>query len=303
VVKVEFDLVGRRTNGLITSELKLLNKVLVGILSHTSALIGIQENIVNIERCGNEGLIVSGVYATTRTGRIAVKRTDSPQAFINGTNIEIDLDLVVLKSDERKSKTGVTAVPELEGDVESSFGESVTRGANLTRSVSLARTIDSIERRVGDKSKLSSVANHGIVTRLLVNRESQVVPDVHPVTVLAINTLTTDFNLNLRNQLLAWEVKPTCINTILTRTDHRLVNLWESNLQVSAVSQITITRDGASHTTTEIGLTIESLLNRLHCEVSVTFVRHLPKGNLRVARKINILGAVSYKLHKTSCHF
>ena len=52
---------------------------------------------------------------------------------------------MVLKSDKRKSKTGVTAVPELEGDVKSSFWESVTRGANLTRSVSLARTVNGIE--------------------------------------------------------------------------------------------------------------------------------------------------------------
>jgi hypothetical protein len=138
---------------------------------------------------------------------------------------------------------------------------------------------------------------------LLINGKSQVVPDVHPVTVLAINALTTDFDFNLRNQLLTREIEPTSKNTLLIGTSHTLVNFGKSNLQVSAVSQISVTRDGASHTTTEIGLTIESLFNRLHSKVSVTFVRHLPKGNLRVARKINILGAVSYKLHKTSCHF
>jgi hypothetical protein len=126
---------------------------------------------------------------------------------------------------------------------------------------------------------------------------------VHPVTILAINALTTDLNLNLGDKLLTREIEPTGINTILVSALHGLVNLGESNLKVSAVSQITITRNGAGHTTTEISLTVKSLLDRLHSEVSVTFVRHLPKGNLRVARKINILGAVSYKLHKTSCHF
>jgi ABC-type uncharacterized transport system permease subunit len=126
---------------------------------------------------------------------------------------------------------------------------------------------------------------------------------VHPVTILAINALTTDLNLNLRNQLLTGEIKPTSINTVLVSALHGLVNLGESNLKVSAVSQITIARYGAGYTTTKIGLTVKSLFDRLHCEVGVTFVRHLPKGNLRVARKIDILGAVSYKLHKTSCHF
>jgi len=147
VVKVELDLVGRRTNGLITSELKLLNKVLVGILSHTSALISVQEDIVDVEGCSNQRLVISGVNTTTfgKIVRGAVKRTDSPQALINRTNIEVNLDFVILKSNKRKGKTGVTAIPELEGNIKSSFGESVTRSANLTRSISLARTIDSIE--------------------------------------------------------------------------------------------------------------------------------------------------------------
>jgi hypothetical protein len=145
VVKVELDLVGRRTNGLITGELKLLNKVLVGILSHTSALISVQEDIVDVEGCSNQRLVISGVDTTTSSRRIAVKRTNSPQTLIDRTNIEVDLDFVILKGDKRKGKTGVTAIPELEGNIKSSFGESVTRSANLTRSISLARTIDSIE--------------------------------------------------------------------------------------------------------------------------------------------------------------
>ena len=305
VVKVELDLVGRRADRLITSELKLLDKVLMGVLSHTSALISVQEDVVDVERGSDERLVVGGVDTATvgRVAGAAAEGADSPQALINGTNIEVNLDLVVLKSDEGEGKTGVTAVPELEGNIEGSLGESIAGSANLTRGVSLAGTIDGIERGVSDEGQLSGVANHGKVTGLLVNGKSKVVPDVHPVTILAVNALTTDLNLNLRNQLLTGEVEPTGINTVLVGALHRLVDLGESNLKVSAVSQITITRDGAGHTATKIGLTVKSLLDRLHSKVSVTFVRHLPKGNLRVARKINILGAVSYKLHKTSCHF
>jgi hypothetical protein len=310
VVEVELDLVGRRADGLITSELQLLNKVLVGVLGHASALISVQEDVVDIERGSNQRLIVSSVDTATggRTradiqGATAAQRANSPQALIDGADIEVDLDLVILKSDQRKSKTGVAAIPELEGDIESSLRESIARSANLTGSVSLARTIDGVKRGIGDEGELSGVSDHGIVTLLLVNRESKVVPDVHPVTILAINALATDFNLNLGNQLLTGEVKPAGINTILGSALHGLVNLGESNLKVSAVSQITIAGNGASHTTTEIGLSVKSLLDGLHSKVSVTFVRHLPKGNLGVARKINILGAVSDELHKTSCHF
>jgi hypothetical protein len=280
----------------------------VGVLSHTSALIGIQEDVVNIERGSDKRLVVGSVDASTgrRAGVVGVaaaERADSPQALIDGTNIKVNLDFVILKSDEGKGKTGVTAVPELEGNVESSLGQSIAGSANLTRGICLTRTIDGIERRIGDESQLGGVANHGVVTRALVTGKSKVVPDVHPVTILAINALTTDLNLNLGNQLLTGEIEPTSINTVLGSSLHGLVNLGESNLKVSAVSQITITRNGAGYTTTKVGLTVKSLLNRLHREVGVTFIRHLPKGNLRVARKIDILGAVSYKLHKTSCHF
>jgi hypothetical protein len=34
----------------------------------------------------------------------------------------------------------------------------------------------------------------------------------------------------------------------------------------------------------------------------VATVDYLEEGNLRVARQIDILGAISYKLHKTSAH-
>jgi hypothetical protein len=60
VVKVELDLVGRGTDRLITGELKLLDEVLVGVLGHTPALVGVQEDVVNVEGGGDEGLVVSG---------------------------------------------------------------------------------------------------------------------------------------------------------------------------------------------------------------------------------------------------
>jgi hypothetical protein len=65
VVKVELDLVGRRTDGLVAGELELFNEVLVGVLGHAPALIGVQEDVVDVQRCGNEGLIVCGGNAAT----------------------------------------------------------------------------------------------------------------------------------------------------------------------------------------------------------------------------------------------
>jgi hypothetical protein len=211
---------------------------------------------------------------------------------------------VVLKSDEGKSQTGVAAEPELEGDIEGGLGESIAGGANLARSVGIARAIDVVEGGVGDEGKLSGVANHLEVTALLLGGHSKLVPDVHPVTVLAVDTLATDLNLNLRDELLTGEVKPTGINASgAGGVLERLANLGESNLKVSAVRQITVTGDGAGHAATEVSLAVESLLDRLHGEVSVTLVGNLPESNLGVTSQVNVLGAIGDKLHKSSTHY
>jgi hypothetical protein len=302
VVEVELDLVGRGTDRLITSELELLDQVLVGVLGHTPALVGVQEDVVDIEGGGDEGLVVSRSDLNGTSG--AVEGGHSPQALLDGTDIKVDLDLVVLKSDERKGQTGVAAEPELKGDIESGLGESVTGSANLARSVGIARAIDVVEGGIGNEGQLSGVADHLEVAALLLSRHGKLVPDVHPVTVLTVDTLATDLNLNLRDELLAGEVKPTGINAggrggVL----ESLANLRESNLKVGAVSQITITRDGAGHTAAEVGLAIKSLLDRLHSEVRVTLVANLPESDLGITSKVNVLGAIGDKLHKSSTHY
>jgi hypothetical protein len=274
VVKVELDLVGRRTDGLITSELELFDEVLVGVLGHAPALIGIQEDVINVQRSGNEGLVVCGSNtAACSTAVSLVQRTDSPQALVDGADIEIDLDFVVLKGDQRQSKTRVTAVPKLEGNIEGGFREGIAGSANLARSVALARAVNIIERGIGDKGEFSGVSDHTVVTADLVNGEGEVVPDVHPITVLTINALTTDFNFNLRNELFTWEVEPAGINT---RTScavlHTLVDFRKSNLKVSAVCKITVAADSASYTATEICLSVKGLFDRFHSKVGVTFV-------------------------------
>jgi hypothetical protein len=274
VVKVELDLVGRRTDGLITGELELFDEVLVGVLGHAPALIGVQEDVVDVEGGGNEGLVVcGGNTATKRTAVSVTQRTNGPQALVDWADIEIDLDFVVLKGDQRQGKTGITAVPELKGNIEGGFGEGIAGGANLARSVALARTVNIIERGISDKGEFGGVSDHAVVTANLVNGQSEVVPDVHPVTVLAINALTTNFDFNLRNQLFAGEVEPTGVNC---RTGgavlHILVDFRESNLKVSAVCKITVAADGASDTTTEICLSVKGLFNGFHSKVGVTFV-------------------------------
>jgi len=204
VVEVELDLVTGGTDRLVTSELKLLNEVLVGVLGHSAALIGIQEDIVNVEGGSNKGLVV-GSGDLTRSRR-AVKRSDGPQALVNGANVKVDLDLVVLEGNQGKGKSGVTAVPELERHVKGGLGKSVAGGTHLARSVGLARTINIVERGISDEGKLGGVTNHLVVSALLLGCEGKLVPDVHPVTILAVDSLATNLNLNLRDELFTGEI-------------------------------------------------------------------------------------------------
>jgi hypothetical protein len=243
VVKVELDLVRRRTNRLITSELELSNKVLVGVLRHSASLVSVQEHIVNIQRSSNQRLIVSNgsrdrasnVVLSTRSRTsirigVAVQGGNSPQALINRADIKVDLDLVVLESNQRQSKTRVGAEPELEGHVKGGLRKSVTGSANLTGSQGVARGLNIRERRISDEGKLGSVTNHLEVSTLLLRGHSELIPDVHPVTILTINSLTTNLNLNLSNELLAGVIQPTGIDTgvlaggVVSKT-HKLVDL------------------------------------------------------------------------------
>ena len=204
VVEVELNLVGRRTDRLIASELELLDEVFVRVLGHAAALVSVKEDVVNVERGSNKRLVVSLGNLLGTGARLKV--INGPEALVNRAEVEVNLDLVVLEGDERKRKTRVAAVPELERHVESGLRKGVTRSTDLLRRISVTRTINSSEGRVGKVGKLGGVANHLVVATLLLLRESELVPDVHPVTVLAVNALATNLNLNGLNNLLTREI-------------------------------------------------------------------------------------------------
>ena len=90
VVEVELDLVGGGPNGLVSGELELSDEVLVGVLGHASALIRVEEDIVDVEGGRNKGLLVSrldidGLSSTRgeRSTRRVRERGDGPEALVN----------------------------------------------------------------------------------------------------------------------------------------------------------------------------------------------------------------------------
>ena len=214
---------------------------------------------------------------------------------------------MVLERNQGKGKSGVGAEPELEGDIERRLRKSVAGSANLAGGQGVARSIDLREGWIRDERELRGVSNHLEVSALLLAGHRELVPDVHPVTILAIDALASNLNLNLGNELLSREIQPAGINAgvlagAVVAEAHKLVNLGESNLKVGAVSKISVPANHALDAATEIGLSVESLLNRLDREVSVPAVRDFPKSYLRVTCKVNILGAIGYQLHKTTSH-
>jgi hypothetical protein len=95
VVEVKLDLVGRRSNRLISGELELLNQVFMRVLGELSALISIKEDIVDVKGGSNKGLLVS-LGNSDGTGGGGSQSSDGPEALTNRTEIDVDLDFVVL---------------------------------------------------------------------------------------------------------------------------------------------------------------------------------------------------------------
>jgi len=292
VVEVELDLVGGGSNRLVAGELHLLDEVLVGVLGHLAALISVEEDVVDVERGSNKGLLVSLGHRLRTSRNTSSKGLYRPEALTNRANVEVNLNLVVLESNQREGKAGVAAKPKEEGDIESGLRKSLARSANLIGDTSSrAGTRHIGEVGVADVGKLGGVSNHLVVTTLLLLGEGKLVPDVHPVTILAVDALATNLDLNLGDELLTDEVQPTGVD-IRPRGSHRLVDLGEGHLEVGAVSKVTITGDGAGNTATEVSLSREGLLDGLHSKVGMASVRHLPESNLGGSGKEHILCAI-----------
>jgi hypothetical protein len=224
-----------------------------------------------------------------------------PAEVAEVVELEVDTHLVVLEGDQGEGKTRVAAEPELERDVESVLGGTVLdllRGVGLT---STAVTITGNTTLLDDVGELGDVTNHLGVTGLLTGLLGELVPDVEPVTIVLINALTTDLELNGLDEEVTNPVEPTELGTRAVRGEEGY--LGESGLEVHTVDQITVTLDGTGDLLTPVGGTVEGVLNGLHSEVGVTTVHDLEERNLRVTSKVNILSAISDELHKTTtCH-
>jgi hypothetical protein len=156
-----------------------------------------------------------------------------PAEVVEGVELEVDAHFMVLESNERESKTRVAAEPELERDVEGVHGGAA---ADSLREVGLAGEAVIVARRaalVDEVGELRDVTNHLGVTSLLTRLLGELVPDVEPLTIVLINALTTDFDFDVVDEVVANPVEPAELGT---RTISGLeLDLRENGLEVHAV--------------------------------------------------------------------
>jgi len=288
VVEGHLDLVGRTGNGLRASELELLNQILVGDLRKAAALLRVEVDIVDIERGSDQARGVDTV-----DNRLAV----GPAQLVEGLELDVDLDLVILERDEGKRKTGVAVEPELERDVEGGLGGA---RAVLVRGVGLAakagRVAATIGAHLGERvDELGDVANHLGVAGLLARGAGELVPDVEPLAIVLVDLLPANLDLNVIHELVPNPVEPAELGGSAIRRGQG--NLGESGLEVDTVDQIAVTGDRAGNTLAKVGNTVEGLLDGLHGEVRVAAVELLKERNLRVRCQVDILCTIGDELH------
>ncbi len=297
VVKVHLDLVAGRSQSLIASELQLVDQVLVGLLGKATALLSVQVHVVHVQRGSSQLQLVHGGHTVAQSvhGTGSLTRTHvgvSVAAVVVLLEVHVDAHLVVLQSDQGDSQTRIAAEPELQGDVQSLHGSTSTRHAGVGQLGRSASGIQSHTLTVLQQNQVRSVADHVIERLLSAHGLGQLSPDLHPVTVLAVDAGATDLDLHLLDQTVTHVVEPAEAVLGVRQSD-----LGQHHLDVRAVHQIRVTGDYGSHTTTEVSLTVEGHLDSLHSKIGVALVHHLPESNLGVAGDVDVLSTVRYELH------
>ena len=255
VVEVELQLVRGRGNRLRARVLQDIDEVLVRDLGELAALIRVEVDVVDVERRGGKAALANTLANGVRAARVRV----IPAEVVQRVELEVDADLVVLQRNERQRQTRVAAEPELERDV-----QGVHRGARgddlgRQRLTAIAVVVARRAALVQEVRELGDVADHLRIAGLLASLLRKLVPDVHPVTVLLINALTTNLNLDIIDEVVANPVEPT---ELRARAVRRLQgDLRQGGLQVHAVNQITIALNGAGDLLAEVRGAVERVLD------------------------------------------
>ena len=260
VVEVEARLVRRARERFFTRELELVDEVFVRDLSEAATFVSVEVDVVDVERS------VLEVRVKHRRDRRLVRTTNNV-ALSSASEFNVNDDFVVLESNERESETRVAAEEELEGNVERRLGLFDRARSNTRRDGGRRRAFVRFRRRERER-----VTNHALVTSLEARGKREFVEDFEPVTIVEVNTLTTDLEFNRVDEEVTERIDPTERST---RNRYRR----DIDLEVDTVNEITVARNRAAYALAEVGRAVESLLNSFHGKVSVASVDDLENAS------------------------
>lgn len=260
VVEVEARLVRRAREGFFTRELELVDEVFVRDLGEAATFVRVEVDVVDVERS------VLKVGVEHRRDRRLVRTTNNV-ALSSAGEFNVDDYFVVLESNERESETRVAAEEELERNVERRLGLFDRARSNTRGDGSRRRAFVGFIRRERER-----VTNHALVASLEARGKREFVEDFEPVTIVEVNTLTTDLEFNRVDEEVTERVDPAERST---RNRYRR----DIDLEVDTVDEITVARNRAAYALAEVGRAVESLLNSFHGKVSVASVDDLENAS------------------------
>ena len=202
----------------------------MGDLGEAATLICVEVDVVDIERGGDKAALGNTVTDCVCVGEVGVVEAE----VVERVELEPDLDLVVLEGDQGECKTRVAAEPELEGHV-----ECVLRGAveHLRGGVGLcvgrAAVVAALTALDEEVDEGRNVADHLGIAGLLASLLGELIPDLEPVTVVLVDLLTTDLNVDVVDQVVADPVEPAELGTRAVRGLE--ADLGKGGLEVDAV--------------------------------------------------------------------
>jgi hypothetical protein len=166
VVKVQLVFTVLCLGRFLTSELELFNQIFVTNLGESSTFLGIKVDVINQDK---------SILHSNLSEIVLFERLVSNNEILRTSKLEVKTDLVILKSNQRKSKTDVSVEPELKRDIKKVFGFSITVVF----------------------SEFRDITDHLVESSFDVTwSTSKFVPDVEPDTVLFIDSRSTDFNFD-----------------------------------------------------------------------------------------------------------
>jgi len=292
VVEVELELVGAGRDGLTARELENIDEVLVGDLGELATLVRVEVDVVDVQRRRRK----AGLGDTVADGVGVRARRLVPAQVVEGVELEVEADLVVLEGNQGQGETRVAAEPELEGDVQRVHGRARADLLGRVGRTAVARVVAGGAAGEDEVGELGHVAHHLGVAGLLARLLGELVPDVEPVAVVLVDALAANLELDVADKVLTNPVEPAelAAAAVRRRVDD---DLGERRLEVDTVDQIAVALNRARDLLAEVGSTVEGVLNRLHRKVGVATVNYLKKRDLGVTRKVNVLCAVGNELH------